>query len=413
MQSESSQTHSAEEATAAPSAARLRLLALGLLGVSLLVSLLLAEWAVSAVRPQLVLDVPSQHRVPDPRLGWVLEPNADYVHRVDEDLVHVRVNSRGWHDRERALARPDGVSTRIAVLGDSFVESYSVDPDDSLTRQLEARLGAGTEVLNFGVGGYGTLQALEAFRRSAGRFQPDLVLLGFCVGNDARNNSLELESMLAGSAIEAPARPYLRDSDDEVDAPIGDAEVKWPEISSLDPFRKLLGRSALASGIARIWGRFAGPSAEDFELAVHGVHYCREPAEYERAWRATGRILRQLRDDVHGLDAELMIFTEPTYREVHDAARRSIETRSLDPSKLCLDAAPGFDRLRDVAGEFGIPVVDLLPAFRHGVESNVLFRTSDRHWNPAGHALVAESLHKEIVRRGLASASQAALGERP
>ena len=67
-------------------------------------------------------------------------------------------NSLGFRDREHARAKPPGV-TRVAILGDSFVAGLAVGADKILHEVLEARLvghSPQTEVLAFGVVGYGT-----------------------------------------------------------------------------------------------------------------------------------------------------------------------------------------------------------------------------------------------------------------
>ena len=74
----------------------------------------------------------------------------------------------------------------------SIVESVHVYPDQVASRRLEARLNREVcdghcEVLNFGVGGYGTLQEWLHYKQDGRRFGLDMVVLLF-VGNDVANN---------------------------------------------------------------------------------------------------------------------------------------------------------------------------------------------------------------------------------
>lgn len=372
-----------------------------------------AELALRIANPSL-LDLPSRHRLPHPVFGWALEPGADYLNREGREQVRVRVSSAGWRDRERTIAKP-AKELRIAVLGDSFVESYSVDLEDSFPMRLERGLEGPdrpVEVLNFGVGGFGTLQEYLVYRNVACGYAPDLVLLGFCVGNDLRDNSRELESLLNGSPLQQMNRPFLRDGDgpwDDADIDLTAPRRAYRELSA-SRLRRLLRRSVLVAPARRVPERLRaalgeGPSRADLELAVHGVHYCRETPEYARAWRLTERILRRLRDDVRAQGAELVVFSEPTYREVDARAMRSIEDASPAPARLCLEQAPGFARLGSVLRDLGIAYVDLLADFRRSIRDRELFRTSDRHWNAAGHALVAAALEKALARRLLVPAA--------
>src|SRR6185503_2752348 len=71
-------------------------------------------------------------------------------------------NSQGNRGPEAAFAKPSGVR-RVVVIGDSQAWGYGVGDDETIPAQLQRLLneagGARYEVLNLGVGGYGTDQA--------------------------------------------------------------------------------------------------------------------------------------------------------------------------------------------------------------------------------------------------------------
>ena len=112
---------------------------LWLLLAGLAVALLLAEAIVRFVRPP---ESGSSHRfrVPHPVLGWVLEPGASYLNQMGDGNTIVTYNSRGWRDREHDLEKPPG-RFRIVVLGDSFMEGYSVELRESFQREFETICG--------------------------------------------------------------------------------------------------------------------------------------------------------------------------------------------------------------------------------------------------------------------------------
>lgn len=384
-----------------PTGSRRRLASIGLLVASTAVCIALAEAAIRVIRPG-VVDTPARFRIVDPVLGWRLRPSSSYEKRVDKGSVSVTINSSGWRDVERSVIRKPGV-LRIVVLGDSFVEANSVNLDDSFPRLIEdlvsEREGA-AEVLNFGVGGFGTLQEFLVYTREVSGYRPDIVLLGFCVGNDLRNNSRELESLLAGSGVEQLRRPFLpsglaaRWQDGDIDYSSIESETAGRAAAIL---RKAFGRSAILSALRRLWirvrvGLSGAPSDANFELAVHGVNYCETPPEYERAWETTAMILRRLRDEVRQQGAELVVFTEPTLREVDLESRERIRRESDEPDALCLDESPGTKRLVETLRDLQVPLVDLLSVFRGVERPALLFRRSDQHWNEAGHRLVADEL---------------------
>ena len=88
--------------------------------------------------------------------------------------------------------KPAAGTYRIALLGDSFIEAFEVPYQQTVGEVVERRLSAarGTpvEVLNFGVGGYGTTQELLTLRHEVWKYSPDLILLAVTTGNDISDN---------------------------------------------------------------------------------------------------------------------------------------------------------------------------------------------------------------------------------
>ncbi len=389
--------------------------------LSLGLSLFFAEVALRAI---LIMDSGTsfQYRIPHPIFGWVLEANTSYVNRLPEADVPVSYNSGGWRDVEHNYENPDDVY-RILILGDSFMEAYSVTLAESLPRQLETLVstsGSQIEVINLGVGGYGTLQQYLVFQEIGRQYEPDLVLLGFTLGNDVRNNSLELEKIIGTDLFRTDSRPYLDPASTEEwqITRVGFAGAHQRYTAAKDyqqTFRYKVKEQFLLLNLisnSTTWKDFRAfsrgdqvdesqqpPPANDVKLdiALSGVHYCDEPSEYTRAWQTTARILAQLKQDVEAIDSKLVVFSVPALQEVIEP---NIEPSTND--LLCMADAPGYDRLKQILGDFEIDYIDLLPTFRRiSSENDVnLFRASDKHWNPAGHLLASEIVVSALTQRG-------------
>jgi hypothetical protein len=93
-------------------------------------------------------------------------------------------NRHGMRDRDCTVAKPPG-TFRVAVLGSSIDMGWGVGVEESYVNLLEDWLNAHAarrglerrfDVLNFAVAAYSPLQRLEAYRRKARAFRPDLVL---------------------------------------------------------------------------------------------------------------------------------------------------------------------------------------------------------------------------------------------
>jgi len=113
-------------------------------------------------------------------LGWVVRRNMK--------LDYCRINGEGIRaTKEYALIPPEGI-LRVAAVGDSFVAGARVVDESIWTSRLETAC-PGTEVLNFGVGGYGMDQTLLSYRLMAKKFYPHVVLIGFVPQTVHRNVS--------------------------------------------------------------------------------------------------------------------------------------------------------------------------------------------------------------------------------
>lgn len=156
-----------------------------------------------------------------------------------------RANRLGYRSPERPAAKPPG-TYRIVVLGDSIAEGLGVDDvEDTFPARLERRLrdeGRPVEVLNFAVTGYNTAQEVETLAARALAFEPDLVLLAYCL-NDRRPP----DPRLVAALVEAAARPGAV-------APSAVAGIQ---------------RTLLASALYRlVWLRFATPPEVELPAGV-------------------------------------------------------------------------------------------------------------------------------------------------
>lgn len=116
----------------------------------------------------------------DPELGWEVASGAMRPRRG------YRVNAQGIRADREVAARPAPGTVRVAAFGDSFIHGSEV-PNGATWADVLAAADRRLEVLNFGVPGYGTDQALLRFRRRAAEFAPHVALLGVMSDNPQRN----------------------------------------------------------------------------------------------------------------------------------------------------------------------------------------------------------------------------------
>jgi hypothetical protein len=141
-------------------------------------------------------------KVEDKVLGYKYQPNlSGQYSRKNEFKTFIKINSLGFRDDDHRIEKPAGVC-RLVFIGDSFIAGFEVNFEKHFSKLLGHNLNQAPigdcqqfEVLNFGVAGWGTDQEFLAFKNIALEFKPDIVILGFSVINDVRNNSLKLDKL--------------------------------------------------------------------------------------------------------------------------------------------------------------------------------------------------------------------------
>ena len=121
-----------------------------------------------------------------PELLYELRPDVKTLY----ELYDFQTNSHGLRDRDYSLQKPQGVF-RVAVVGDSLTLGSGVPIEEVYHSVLEERLNARSpsaryEFINFGISGYYLSHYVAMIRHRALEWDPDLVLIGFFAGNDAR-----------------------------------------------------------------------------------------------------------------------------------------------------------------------------------------------------------------------------------
>jgi hypothetical protein len=162
----------------------------------------------------------SVYRV-DPNTGLViLNPNSDFYWIKDCYKNEVVTNSQGFHEREYAKDKPNDVY-RIAVIGDSQVESLQVPLADTAYKVLEQELSKNKlvdkkiEVIAFGHSGNGQLLDYLYLKKYVLDYKPDLVIDLFLVANDLRDDNKSLANIYnqqtGDSTVLGKPYPILKD----------------------------------------------------------------------------------------------------------------------------------------------------------------------------------------------------------
>ena len=347
--------------------------------------------------------------------GTTLIPNTEGWQRREGE-AYVRINSAGIRDREHTIEKPPNTQ-RIAILGDSYAEALQVPMAQAFWSVLERSLtgcqalnGEDVEVINFGVSGYGTAQALQTLRHKVWPYHPDIVVLAFVTGNDVRNNSRLLER--------DGTRPYFVYENGTLvydDAFLEDPAWLYRNSAPVRFMNALMNRSRLLQLIYQIKHsdlfRFPAAHAADrperptvfHEQRLDDTIY-RAPATkaWRDAWAVTEGLIERMNGEIIEHGAEPLLVTLSNGIQVYPdrGARRNYMAQVGVDDLFYPDR-----RLASLAERLRIPHLMLAPRLRQWAEANQTcvhgFANATPcggHWNATGHRLAGEWIADRICR---------------
>lgn len=359
----------------------------GLLGLgSMVLALVVAEVGVRVAAPQ-----PTGLSHQD-RYGLALHYPG--ITRYLPQYGHeVSFNSAGMRDREHTLDKPAG-TFRILLLGDSFMEALQVPADSMLATLMERGLtqasGRPVEVINGGVSGWGTDDALRYLTEYGLAYKPDLVVIAMTLHNDISDNlRRQWHTIKDGRLVNLNPPP-----------------MSWTDykVTQLKAF------IATRFQLYQLWRRVRhGGEIQQVGKALnsHVVQLFRDPSPEKivLGWQLTDRLLAAIRDTTRAAGGQVAIVMLPLIYQLSDSTYANFVKQSRVPATEMRMGKPQA-MVKQMADSLGIPVVDLLPGFRQWTaeRSDPLYLGWDGHWNDAGHRLAADSvisglLHANLIPR--------------
>ena len=361
-----------------------------LLGVSCLFALGVAELAVRLVAPQPLIVGDCFYRS-DAELGWTLAPGyrGRLSNRVDFDTPIV-IDELGLRDGGSAGDGPE-----VLGLGDSFMFGYGVTTDETfLSRAARA---AGVQPLDAGVPGYDLCQAGGLGERLLPRLpRVAVIVIAPCLANDELDAAGGIQRMEVqhGYFVE-PGKVFDPDSLER--------RLLHPLFAHSDLVRFLRFAPVFQPLERKLFGRESiDRRALESLLAAYRDP---PPPEVLAGDRATGTCLQGLAEAGAARRVEVLALLVPDQLEIRrrllaHRARRRRRRRPLRPRRT---TSPR----RGALGQSGHPGRRPLGGARTGGRrGEAPWFAHDRHFTPAGSAVVAGVLTPEIeralVRHGVA-----------
>ncbi|MER3420933.1 MAG: hypothetical protein C4290_10590 [Chloroflexota bacterium] len=347
--------------------------------------------------------------------GWRNIPGAVGEFTTEGHRVRLVYNSRGFRGPERPYAKPPG-TYRIVLLGDSFLDGYSVPLEERLPELLERDLAARSqaiEAIALRTPGYSTDQELLWLEEEGLRYQPDLVVLLF-YANDVWYNDratywprAKPRFVLAGDTLVLTNVPVPRPEPADT---MGRRPGFVGRMRERSRFVRLAVRAIKYHPTLFAWAIRHQLASVPPEMVLESGNYEPLPEEFmvfrnplpaaaAAAWRVTDAIVARMQRDVQSHEAQLLVLYVPFIASVYppgDRTRRQygLQARGFDPEAVAHRFATMCERQH-------LHCIEPTARFRAAADSLSsrgmrLYYRHDWHWNGNGHRL-AGRLIKEYL----------------
>jgi hypothetical protein len=313
----------------------------------------------------------------DPRASWPVHtmiPDTRYTYSTGWNLQNVqrgRINNFGYAAPEDYRPAAGG----IAVFGDSYVESLMNDYADTLPGALNDYLDAPRTVMNFGMSGAEMPDYLGTASLVRQQFAPEWGVFVITLGDFTRGFSA------------APGYFEWRPG-------------RSPPIELVPEIHRS-GLSKFVRTVALVRYLRGNLSLRPSELislqrgseSVEGTGRCRPEVLSKTDEELLAAFAREL-PAAAGLAPARVILVFDSDRKAIYAGKTAAQARSC-PQR----AALANDRLKELAAQSGMHVIDSDPVFRRHFAAGLgpVDRSPiDAHWNPAAHRLMAQEVARIV-----------------
>lgn len=322
--------------------------------------------------------------------GYKLRSNFHATYRTPEYVFVVDTNSNGFRDiRNYEYEKPENTK-RIIVLGDSLVFGYTVSAEESYPKQLEQILkeeNFNVEVINTGVPSYSTYKEMVAFENELYKYNPDVVIVGLCIGNDIVANIEDkerTEHVVSVLETKKPFNEYLN------------LKIRKFASSNLHSFQFIRGILISNEAIKNIFMNIGLISREaEFDWTKSYNPFINQSLEDDIGMNRTLEMLKELNEFTNKKNIKLVLVPIPM-KELVDPVHfkefwKKYENYSIDEERV-------EKYFEEFSAKNEIIYIDPLPELREKNINNSFYWEIDAHLNAAGYRVLAESTYEKLIK---------------
>lgn len=309
-------------------------------------------------------------------------------------------NQFGFCDRDYPLQKTPGVF-RIVVVGDSFSWAGGLEGNYSalLETMCERRDSSHKiDVINTGYPGTHTGEELAMLKKYGLQYNPDLVVLGFFVGNDFIDADPDRKRIVVNGS-------YVDISKSREHKFLGYPIVAQSRLLLfLEQKYRVYAETRRAAREARGQPEQSGTFSEETYLGIERSRlefFNSTPASLKQ-WQTNIDYIFQSISEMDALlksrNIKFVVAIYPDEFQVNDTVLKTIfEKYKLKPEGYDLTLAQNL--LKSFLQSKGIPFIDFLDRFRAEGKQHDLYSLRDTHWNGAGNQLAADILFEDLAKR--------------
>jgi hypothetical protein len=296
-----------------------------------------------------------------------------------------------YESDEHGFNNPKGLyskgATKVAIVGDSFVNGACVMPGEDIAGRLRTM---GINALNLGNDGNAPLIELALLKEYVGPIHPDIVLWVYYEGNDLFELEIERNTPILMHYLEDNYSQNLLERQDEID----EALIKYVNSQWINELQR-----------HQMYARFIDPSLHEQKLETSENRLKILKLGYLRGRLRLLSNRTQKPGRITNYKSQLSLFSEimaKAHQRTSDRGGKFYFVYLPDIERYASDNLNGsfFDRddVLDIVKKLGIPLIDFDEVLSKHPEPFSLTPFLGAHYNAQGYKLVSEFIVSKLKK---------------